>query len=323
MDSKTEAYNYNHRSKKANLDKLKSKAKRVQDKIYFLEQQLSDIKEKQQLATHPKPAVKHEDIKFQSSTTAFKVRSHSLINDVLVRQSFKTTWMYYLPLVAIIVLLMFITAIANKSAKADVSTGMAYAKEYITMFYLAFGALTYGLMAICIPSILLTKEINDSSLAISLISNNSRSKVLTNKIFTVFLMYIMNIVITSICIIIIGKAIAPIGGTIKLIYINCNYWVGSAVFASLVFCMGSWTADKRIVYGVSSAIEVLSIIFPVLAAGTDTTAMNYISMYGFNVWKYAFTNSPKLAIGYCVGPAMVTILITLSFVGFKRQDLNL
>lgn len=322
MASKTEVYNYNQ----TKIDRLKHKSLRIQNKIYGLQQELNDVKEEQKnISSGSKPKKKKIKVKtdYKSAGNLFKVRSKSLINDVLIRESFKTTWMYYVPLVAIMVLLMFITAIANLSAKTDVSTGVAYAREYIVMFYLAFGALTYGLMAICIPSILMTKEINDTSLAIQLVSNNSREKVLTNKMFSVFIMYIMNMIITSICIIIIGKTIAPDGGTIKLIYINCNYWVGSAVFASLVFCLGSWTSDKRIVYGISAAIEVVSIIFPVLAFGANVMGLNYVSVFAFNQPKYEFTNSDKLAIGYCVGPAMVAVLIALSFVGFRKQNLQL
>ncbi|PPE05515.1 ABC transporter permease subunit [Williamsoniiplasma lucivorax] len=256
--------------------------------------------------------------------------STTKINWTIVKRSIKSN-LSFLIVITICIAILFILGLTAEIVKQDKATAEKPYGNTIAGFnqtvYQPLGIIIFGLLAILLPTKLVSNEIENTSLAILMVSKNSRYTILLSKymavFFTIFGLFIFQMIFGMTLLTKFFK-VEDYG---KFINLNWTYFLGTWTLASIsfifnVFCkkrMNALLISGGILVG-SLAMFTISFIFNEYEV---ISKFRYVSVFGFSDLETILKGDWTMVFAYLVGlPINIGLLFGSLFI-FKNKNLLL
>ncbi|WP_339022570.1 hypothetical protein [Spiroplasma endosymbiont of Crioceris asparagi] len=253
-----------------------------------------------------------------------------MINFNLIKRVFKTSKSIYLSILAVSLFLMAVSFFSTGKLAGENPTAQSYLETYNKIYFGTFGLIFTSALAALLILINLTKEIDNCSLSIYLVSDKSRTNVLLNKYFSIFAM-LFAYAILQIIVLVIGFNVIPEKyrsweSDTKEINLVFTYFLGTIFLMTLNFLFAALFNNKNIVIFSIAFISTVSTLMRIvysISGSKDLEFFTYISTYVFSNDDLINKNNWSSLIPYAVWIFVVPPLIYGSVVGFNKRNLYL
>jgi len=237
-----------------------------------------------------------------------------LLSFQIMKQTFKSTWIWWLVSIFVIAINLFMFAAEAVDDGADILT--VFAEEA-----LAFNGVIFStVLAILFANILFTSEVEKGTISVTLCTPISRSKILYSKLVVYLLMLV------SIPLIVGGLGAIAASGEI---FDNGKWWTIIAlwvmytlVISSISFVFGCWFCKSR--YALSASIVILGGFFflNMLAQMNNFSFLQYATLQTLFDMS-AVVGGKSVLWQIIVLPMIALPLFVIGVVKFLRKDLML
>ncbi|ATZ17275.1 hypothetical protein ELUMI_v1c05510 [Williamsoniiplasma luminosum] len=256
--------------------------------------------------------------------------SKTKINWTIILRSIKQNLAFLITIFVFIAVLFLMGMIAEIVKQNKATPEKPYGNTlmgFSTTVYQPLAVIVFGLLAILFPTSLLNKEIDNTSLAILLVSKNSRNTILLSKYIAMFLTIVALFIFQMLFGTILLSKFFSGSDYGKFINLNWTYFLGTWTLASISFLCNVIFNKKKQILLITGGILVFSILMNMISfifrEYEILKEFHYISVFGFADLNTILQGDWTMIFAYLVGiPANIGFFIG-SIKVFKNKDLLL